>query len=114
MEADILAFAQQVCTEAYVDGKVESAAASLWGYQIVASVIGAILFLAIVALLAFCTSDCKVSKASVLESSAAWVALLAFALEIIVLALMGETYQGLLAWQSDPVSEVAKSIALSI
>lgn len=31
MEADILAFAQQVCTDAYVEWQIASAAAGLWG-----------------------------------------------------------------------------------
>ena len=114
MEADILAFAQQVCTDAYVEGRVASAEAELWGFQLAVAISIAVALAAFVTYLvlyklSLCgrSTDCGQLTFAIGAGLAMFVAICA-------LAATGGSYQDLLAWQIDPVTQAVKDIAVAI
>ena len=113
MEADILAFAQQVCTDAYVEGQVASAEASLWGLQIGVAVCGIVIAILLLASAVIYRMELK---GSVIGDWVPPLTVAAFVLMVLIffLILAGAEYQDLIAWQNDPITHVVKDIAKAI
>lgn len=114
MEADILAFAQQVCSDAYVERQVSSACASLWGNQLAAAISGALAVAAFVAFVVFYVLDRRGLETYRAWGTSALISGLAALVALYALAAAGIDYQNLIAWQNDPVTQVAKSVAEAI
>lgn len=114
MEADVLAFAQQVCTGAYVDGQIASAEASLWGCQLTAAISGAIAVMSIVAFLISYVFYLKGRETEIAMLVSGLLAGVAAFVSLMALLGAGGFYGDMLSWQNDPVTQVVKDIAVAI
>lgn len=114
MEADILAFAQQVCTDAYVEGQIASAEAVLWVLQLTAAISGAVVLVALVVLAISAVLDAKGHDVGPVVGIAIFVACFAAAIALIALINTGPAYQSLLSWQNDPITQAVKDITEAI
>lgn len=114
MEADILAFAQQVCGDAYVEGKLASLATDLWISQLGAAITAALAVAALVASVVLYALDRRGHETRSAWCTSSVVAVSAAFIALVVLAVAAGEYKELIAWQNDPMAQVMKSVAEAI